>query len=315
MNGLRAGLIGAGIGLLTVLPVAPAPATAADAVTLVATVPGAHDIAADHRGTVYVTDPARHRILAVRGGTPTVFAEQLAEPAGLGVDAADNVYVGTQYGRILRFTPAGARTLFATGKAAVLALTVDAAGDVYWADATTVWKATPAGQVSRFFSAPRPAALAPGPHGSLFVATGTQVLQVAPDGTRVQVATSPARALTSDGDLYMSDGCTVRRYPAGPVPAVCAAALSFAGGSLYYTDAKSGAIGRVDPPAAASATAPADTASAPASAAPAAAEAPDGGGGAWVAGGLLAAVAVLAAAGGTLAHRRTPLSAAGRGHH
>ncbi|MFI5909901.1 hypothetical protein [Dactylosporangium sp. NPDC051541] len=303
MNGLRAALVGAGIGLLAALPVAPAPAVAADVVTLVATVPGAHDIGADRHGTVYVTDPARHRIVAVRDGAPAVFAEQLASPAGLAVDALDNVYVGTQYGRILRFTPDGARSVFATGKSPVLTLTIDAAGDLYWADATTVWKATPAGEVTRFTTAPRPSALAPGPAGSLFVATGTQVVRIAPDGTRTQVATSPARALAADGDLFLSDGCTVRRYPTGPVPPICAAALAAAGGALYYADAKTGTIGRVDPPAA---RAPVTASSGPAAAAPvrAAGEDRGSGGGAWVAAGLLAGVALLAAAGGTIAHRR-----------
>ncbi|WP_433087878.1 hypothetical protein ACQP1P_18290 [Dactylosporangium sp. CA-052675] len=303
MNRLRAALLGAGLGLLATAPV-PSPAAAADVVTSVATVPGVHDISPDHHGTVYVTDPARHRILAVRDGAATVFADQIADPAGLAVDGHDNVYVGTGYGRILRFTPDGARTIFAVGKGAVLAVAIDPAGNVYWAETNTVRKATPDGHAARFAQAPRPAALAADGAGTVYVATATQVLAITAAGTRAPIATGRTQALAVDagGTLYASDGCAVRRLPAGPPPAVCAGALAVADGVLYYADARTGQIGRVGPAAAPEPSAAPTPGTTRVAAAPVP---PSGDGpGAGVAAALLAGVALLAAAGGTFAHHR-----------
>ncbi|WP_433043696.1 hypothetical protein [Dactylosporangium sp. CS-033363] len=305
MYRLRAALIGAGLGVLAALPV-PAPAGAAEVVTSVGTVPGAHDIAVNSHGTVFVTDPQRRRIMTIGAdGRPALFADQIAGPSGLAVDAQDNLYVGTSAGRVLRFAPDGTRAVAAVGKAAVLAVTVDDEGTVSWADAAAVWRVAN-GKPVRYAQVAHPTALVADHNGNLFVATGAQILELTPIGTRLTVASSGARALAVDASdtLYAGDGCTVRRFPAGdapepaPTPGPCTGSLvAAAPGVLYAADARTGAITRIAP-AVPALVSPAPSAPAVAAVAPAKGDDPRP---ALV---IFAAVALAAAVGGSLAHRR-----------
>ncbi|WP_433203210.1 hypothetical protein ACQP00_33730 [Dactylosporangium sp. CS-047395] len=308
MDRLRAALIGAGLGVLAALPV-PAPAGAAEVVTAVGTVPGAHDIAVNSHGTVFVTDPQRRRVMTIgTDGRPTLFADQIAGPSGLAVDAQDNIYVGTSAGRVLRFAPDGTRSVAAAGRAAVLAVTVDDEGTVSWADASAVWRVAN-GKPVRYAQVPHPTALVADHNGNLFVATGTQIVELTPIGTRLTVASSGARALAVDASdtLYAGDGCTVRRFPAGdapepaPTPGPCTGSLvAAAPGVLYAADARTGAITRIAP-AVPPLVPPAPNAPVVVSEAP-----PAKGDDPRPVLVIFAAVALAAAVGGSLAHRRRP---------
>ncbi|WP_426503577.1 hypothetical protein ACPPVO_38960 [Dactylosporangium sp. McL0621] len=145
-------------------------------------------------------------------------------------------------------------------------------------------------------------------------------MRLTPSGARSRVVASGASSLTvgADNTLYAGGGCTVRRFrpspytPDGTVPGPCAASLfTAADGIVYYTDARTGAIGRIGPaappaPSAAyEAGAAAPTAPLAADAAAKAPAADDGlGTAASREAALLAGVALLAALSGTLAHRR-----------
>jgi len=190
----------------------------------------------------------------------------------------------------------------------VLALAIDGAGTVYWAESAAVWRATADGRISRYAAAAHPGALAVDRAGNLFIATATEVVKVTPAGTRSLVTTGRAQALAVDGDdtLYVGEACTVHRFgtgPAGPLTGTCAASLfAAAPGVVYYTDARTGTIARIGP-AAPPAPGPSASAPAPAPSSAAAPAAPTGGG-IGPAAALLAGVALLAAACGSLAHRR-----------
>jgi hypothetical protein len=149
-------------------------------------------------------------------GSSSIFASALDTPRGLAFDGAGNLFVEINtnldpsadpppiQGAILKVTPDGLMSTFATGFPSNLflgGLATDSAGNVFVAatnlsqTATTIYKITPDGTVSPFFSLPAGAGgggMAFDSSGNLYVTafdlptdppTG-EILRFAPDGTQ-----------------------------------------------------------------------------------------------------------------------------------
>jgi hypothetical protein len=139
-------------------------------------------VAVDGSGNVYIADGGNYEVEKVTpGGTLSVIAgtgtygsptpgpatsSDLADPSGVAVDGAENVYVADYYGLVIeKITPAGVLSIFAgTGTAGLptpgpatsselnypYGVAVDGAGNVYIADSgnSEVEKVTPGGTLS-----------------------------------------------------------------------------------------------------------------------------------------------------------------------
>ncbi|MBI2949737.1 MAG: hypothetical protein HYY23_19065 [Verrucomicrobia bacterium] len=204
-------------------------------------------VALDSAGNVYVADSGNNTIRKITpGGAVTTLAglagnkgsvdgmandARFAEPRGITVDGAGNIYVADRYPTIRKITPAGVMSTLAglvghwgsadgTGSVARFSapagLAVDAAGNVYVADGgdSTIRKITPVGVVSTL------AGLAGGYPGD------TDGI-----GSAARFALPTGVAVDSAGNVYVGDSenHAIRKITPGGVVSTLAGLAGFAG--------------------------------------------------------------------------------------
>lgn len=174
--------------------------------------------AAGAAGEVFVTayDPERQVgvLYRVKDGRPVLFAggtppkgspPLLAQPEGVALDAAGNVYVADRVrGVVVKLDPTG-RVLDAHYEGLSVArarmLAIDPAGHLWvagdgsaerpWQDGVgQIWRVGPEERPRLVFEGPHAAAIAAGPGGTLFVAQrhAAKIFAVTPDGRRLDFA-------------------------------------------------------------------------------------------------------------------------------
>ncbi|MCX6953872.1 MAG: immunoglobulin domain-containing protein [Verrucomicrobia bacterium] len=196
-------------------------------------------VALDSAGNLYVADLDDHVVRKITpAGVVTTFAGQpgnfspsqdgtgtaarIPQPAGIAVDASDNVYVvelgNGAPGKLRKITPAGAVSTLASGFNQPWSVAVDSAGNAYVTDSSdyTIKKVTPAGLVTTIAGISGvsgdtdgplgtatflgPVAIAIDRSGNLFVATGSQTIRkITPAGIVSTVAGSPGVYGSTDG--------------------------------------------------------------------------------------------------------------------
>jgi len=243
-------------------------------------------VAADAAGNLYVTDRGNGRIRAVsRSGTITTVAgggsaspgdggpatsASLAFPAGVAVDAAGNLYIAEQWGRVRKVAPPGiistvAGRIPAYSGNGVPATSVslsnpsgvalDAAGNLYIAEDNRIRKVSPLGIISTVAGngtygfggdgGPAtsasldcyPGSLAVDAAGNLYIADArnNRIRSVSPSGIISTVA--------GGGSAYPGDGGPATKSAlSGPVSIAVDAA-----GSLYIADQYNQRVRKVDP--------------------------------------------------------------------
>lgn len=168
-------------------------------------------------------------------GSVTPFASGFADPTGLALDAAGDVFVADGVnGTVSKVTPAGAVSTFASVPDAY-GLAFDNAGNLYVSGAGTIHKVTPGGAVSTFVSGlGGSGSIAFDSSGNLFVVSnsGNTIRRIAPDGMVSPFASLVGPiglTIDSSGNLYsarfVSNQTTeevVKITPAGVVSPVAA---------------------------------------------------------------------------------------------
>ena len=197
-------------------------------------------IAVDSSGNLYIADTSNHVIRKVAGGTITTYAgtnvsggtgdhglaidAQLANPTGLTLDAAGNLYIAdTGNSRIRIVTKAtGDITSLSTGNfilSSPKGVAVDAAGNVYIADTNNsrVLKVAPSGSITKTTTV-----------------AGTSVIGFSGDGgpaTSAQLAYPSSLAVDAAGNIYIADSYNqrIRRVSAATGIITTVAGTKFSG--------------------------------------------------------------------------------------
>ena len=197
-------------------------------------------IAVDSSGNLYIADTSNHVIRKVAGGTITTYAgtnvsggtgdhglaidAQLANPTGLTLDAAGNLYIAdTGNSRIRIVTKAtGDITSLSTGNfilSSPKGVAVDAAGNVYIADTNNsrVLKVAPRGSITKTTTV-----------------AGTSVIGFSGDGgpaTSAQLAYPSSLAVDAAGNIYIADSYNqrIRRVSAATGIITTVAGTKFSG--------------------------------------------------------------------------------------
>jgi len=242
-------------------------------------------VAADAAGNLYITDRGNGRVRAVsRSGTITTVAgggsaspgdggpatsASLAFPAGVAVDAAGNLYIAEEWGRVRKVAPPGIITTVAGSISAYpgdgvpatsvslsypSGVALDAAGNLYIAENNRIRKVSPLGIISTVAGSgtygfggdggPATSALLQCYPGSLTVdAAGN--LYIADAGNNRIRSVSPSGIISTvagGGSAYPGDGGPATKSAlSGPVSIAVDAA-----GSLYIADQYNQRVRKVD---------------------------------------------------------------------
>ncbi len=202
-------------------------------------------IAIDSQGATYVADPGLGSVLQYPAGstaatTPVSIGTGLTAPTGVAVDGAGNVYIGDS-GKVIEVPyvagalDAAAQTVIQSGLGASLNLAVDGAGNVYVADPSNaqVIKVSNPSTKSTLFSGStlsldsgfalggftKPSAVAVDGYGNVFVADGSNLDEVTPQGEQTTITaglsgTITGLAVDASGSVYVSGTDGLSRIPA-----------------------------------------------------------------------------------------------------
>ncbi len=172
-----------------------------------------------------------HTITASFGGTPNyaastsgvepgsaqsvVSASGLAGPAGVAVDAANDVYIGDFLNNdVVKVAPSGTQTVIASGLGGPNEVAVDSTGDAFIADTGSqhVLEVTPSGSQttvgSGFFF---PVGVAVGAGGNVFISDvgSKSVVELSTSGTQTVIASNLAGprglAIDAKGNIFIAD--------------------------------------------------------------------------------------------------------------
>jgi sugar lactone lactonase YvrE len=178
-------------------------------------------VAVDPRGFVYVADTSTGLISQVsRGGVVTALPTKFASPAGLAVDALNNLYVSDSSAQtVYQVNPVtGAQHALALGSlVAPAGLAIDPSGNLLVADsgAPAIYRFNLQSGVRTTISSPavQPSAIATDAAGNLLIADSAAILAVpaSANSTPFTVASLAPSALAIDaaGNLYTNKGGSV----------------------------------------------------------------------------------------------------------
>ncbi len=246
-----------------------------NASTAAANLPSPRNVLSDAAGNVYIAEFSGHRIVrldptgamttiagtGVSGsggdGGPALLA-QLSYPAGMAVDRAGNLYIADSGNhKIRKVSAAGViTTVLGTGvggsaSAAQLntptGVAVDPSGTLYIADSGNqrIRRLTASGVISTIPLSARDVALDAA--GNLFVAAGTQVYKVLPNGAQAVIAGDGSYFLRGDGGPATSARLNVPS--AAALDANGTLWISDKGNSRLRTVSRAGSISSVPAPA------------------------------------------------------------------
>jgi len=166
-------------------------------------------------GDIYVAEQTANRIrkIAAGGTISTVVANSsLKAPAGVAVDSSGNVYFAdTGNNAVRRISATGIIADVATMLNAPSCLRLGSDGSLYICDTgnNRILKVTAAGSQSMAASIAKPTGLAVAADGTLYVASGSQVVKFSPSGatsTALGQLSSPAGlAIDSSGNLLVAE--------------------------------------------------------------------------------------------------------------
>jgi hypothetical protein len=203
------------------------------------TTPG--QVAADSNGNVYVVDAGAKKIIrykrdAIGSGGTALNIAGLVAPTGVAVDPAGNLYIADS-GKILAVASlngalqSGSVTTVQTGLTAssAIALAADGAGNVYAADpvgkqVVRVYNnfmeaaSTSTGLKTFGSGFTSPSAIATDANGNVYVADGTELIEITPSGTQSVISKSLGTSVTgmatdASGSVYVAQSAGVIRIP------------------------------------------------------------------------------------------------------
>ncbi|MGA2351973.1 MAG: hypothetical protein ABSF70_16170, partial [Terracidiphilus sp.] len=198
-------------------------------------VPG--QVAADAASSLYVADSGLKKVLMYPAGAIATTAgvsvgTGLTAPTGVAVDGAGDVFIADS-GKVYEvpYTPTGLNTAgqitLKTGLGAKLNLATDALGNLYVADPNNA-RVVKLGNLGGMFGAlsqteidltgfTAPAAVAVDGSNSLYVADGSNLIEVQPNGTRSTLLTTLSNttglAVDLSGAVYISSNGGTKRVP------------------------------------------------------------------------------------------------------
>lgn len=181
--------------------------------TVVSGQSNARQIAADAAGNLYIPNNNGGITKITPGGTQSVVASGL-RPAGVAVDAGDNVYVvSTASNSLVKIAPNGAQTTLSSNFVTPDLVAVDGLGNVYVMDigANQVDEISAGVQTTVINNLGNPSGLTADSSGDVYVSNGStnQVLESdGPGNMRVFASVNSPGALAMDknGDLFIATG-------------------------------------------------------------------------------------------------------------
>jgi streptogramin lyase len=184
----------------------------------------------DKFGILYVADYGSNTIKKITpDGTVSIFVStDINHPDALAFDAAGNLYV-SNFGdnTIARVTPSGSTSIFSSSNHinGPVGITFDQGGNLYVTDyyQDTVVVIAPDGIVSPYLPTLSELGITTAPDGTVYAATGDEVVRVNPDGSlaNTKVFSGVAAFLTADsiGNLYfVGEGSVVSKLFLAPSP-------------------------------------------------------------------------------------------------